>query len=1433
MYTPKQPIPNFMTTTIKKETALTQAQLGIWKGQQLNIHSPQYNAADAIEILSELNLSKFEKAVLQVLKESTAFNIRFEETSKRVQQYKNSTEIDLNKLDLSMEDAPRVAAIAWMKQDLKTVVALNKDALTKQCLIKIANNHYIWYYRIHHIACDGYGFSLFRQHVSDIYNALINDTLQTQNRIKPLGDYSRLLVEDEKYQNSNKIKSDREFWLNHLKGMQNPVSLSKLNAPVQDESISESFIIGSDKFSGLTELARGFNCNWSDIILSLTYSVIYNANAQNEITIGLPVMNRMGSPLLRIPGMVMNIIPLQLNMANCVTFSDVVKKVITLLKETRPHQKYRYEQLRRDLKIVGGDKRLYGPVVNIMPFENRLYFGNSKAIIHNLSAGPVEDISFSFIQEHNKLVFKLEANPARYNRNSLVEIQKHFSKALSKALVQPSYKLISDSKQFSWLTGNELVLPHKSFSNFLMEKMQVSPNKTALVYKGKETSYKQFFNRCCKLASAFVKNGIKPEKPVALALKRGEEAVLSNMALLFMGTPYLFLDPDGPEERNKNIIADLNPQIIIHQKEGVLGFNTKTIQFKELEEESHRLEPFTHFECNDSLPAYFIYTSGTTGKPKGIKISRKAIFEFTLAAVQDYGISQNDRILQFAPMHFDTSVEELFLSFGTASTLCIRDEEMINSVPDFILECKKLRITVLDLPTAYWHELVYYCSNTAVKIPQCIRKVIIGGEAAIEERVNQWHKLANVNIQLLNTYGPSETTVVATFANLIPEEKLSIGKPLSGRQIAVVDKHNTILPLGEEGELIIAGAGLGDEYLNLPKQTKERFIQLYLPWTNKSIRAYKSGDRVKLSKSGSIIFLGRIDNEIKISGQRINPQEIENAIIAIKQVKEAAVITTESSEAQKRLVAYISLNEFIDTELIRDQLSLILPKPMIPTLHIHEGNLPKNQAGKIDRIRLKLGFDNKFDSAIESNQLSSVEQTIAAIWKDILGITIVNSEDDFFMLGGESLQTIQVAVRLSAAFNKDVPNNMLFKYPTLQSLAQQFSQHEVKTNTSTSVLSDCKQLAMALPKNKIQVNIKPKCINAKPVLLTGSTGFIGAHLLKELLSTTDYKVICLIRASDNLAAHHKIKNACEKQNLNIDEYWDRIELLLGDIEKEKLGLSITAFSDLSNKIEKIIHNAAVISIVRNYQSMRAANVVAVQELLKLMVNKPISFHYVSTIAVGKGNLSEEYINWHDGLIDGYQQSKWAAEYLVKTASERGYNVCTYRLARVIGDINLGFVNRSDLVWSIIRSSVRLGYYPTIKISEPWTPVNVVAKAIVKGVSNANSDNKVYNLTPTHTVELSNLFSWVKEFGFAMEEVTMEDWLLNLSQSDNSEDQALLAFFQKQKGGKKVKSSEIDNSNTNADLLKDGLTFPKITKEIFSKYVRYAICNIILMTKSLI
>lgn len=1478
-----------MRVTGHLSAPLTTAQLGIWLGQQLNSTSPMYNAAEFIELRGVLNADYFAQALRDVIAETVTLNLVFEQTSAGPQQRLQTVNWQPIKQNFSDCAAPLEQAQQWMRSDLARTADLTTGPLFSQALIKLGEHHHLWYQRIHHIACDGFGFSLLTQAVAERYNEYQHNNGFVQTKTNPdiqLTAFQRILAEDARYAESTAAKKDQAFWLEHLAN-NSFFSKTVVTAAIADTSIRVSSHVTAAELVQLQTIATQLESSWSDVLIASIAQLLYQHTAAPEITIGLPVMNRMGSASLRVPAMVMNIIPLRIQFKEQKNFSDLVQHISAQLKTCRPHQRYRYEQLKRDLAL-NNQQRLFGPVINIMPFDRPLDFANLQAQVHNLSAGPVEDISFAFVLEKNGgLRLDVDANPNRHTEQQLHNMQQDLLQLLAQLQQNPQLPLLPDINKLSWLEGKTLAPQTNSVLAFIYQHIQQRPHAIALQHDLIELSYLALAEQSAEMALAICDMGIAPQSVIALILPRGDMAVSAALACLLIDCTFVFIDPDAPPARNQLILQDAQPSLIVVERISAAenshllsqASNSALVTPQYLLRHHNNTAPKKHRALLKKLwqqaaqktvtrqnqaSAYLIYTSGSTGTPKGVAIGHQALAEFVASNSDSYCISANDRVLQFAPLYFDACIEEIFVSLSVGARLVIRNSKMLESMPAFIAQCESWNISVLDLPTAFWHELAYACTQLNLALPSALRTIIIGGEAVIADRVAQWRACYGDKISLFNTYGPSETTVIATCTNLCSVEAVlhntstSIGEPLSGRALAVVDAQLNPIPKGEEGELLLLGTGLANGYLHLPEKTAESFINIQFPWFEKPERAYCTGDRVKISASNQVEFIGRLDDQLKISGYRIDPLEIEAALIKLPNVEEAAVVAVAAGDGNKFLVAHLAGNQHYTLQELRSSLKADLPAPMLPTQVMQHEKLPKNSSGKIDRkqlLQLSQAASVKKEANIDVNNNPSTiqdfnagQQLIAAIWQQVLGQETIALNDDFFALGGQSLQTIQVANRLSTQLERNISVALLFQHPTINALSEVLfgqntpfkrTQQEHISKVQERMLADCLEFEINLPPATATNNTPKQSTDTQTILLTGATGFVGAQLLHQLLTGTTHSIICVVRAPSEGAAYQRLHKALVQQGLPTDDLLVRAQVILVDLEQPRLGLTATEFTHLANSISAIIHNAANTSVMRDYQSLRAANALSTGELLKLATVNATPFHLISTIAVAPQNireaensvteksvLEEDFIALHFGLGDGYQQSKWVAEQMAAIAQQKGYAVNVYRLARVTGTAESGYVNPKDLVWSILQAGLPIGVLPALDISEPWTPVDTVAQFIVQHSLSKPGDG-IFNLTPERPITFSQLYQWLGDAGAKIETKALPDWCTEVKQKGRGQDQAIVEFFLQRSTHTENKPSQtislpiIHNHRFKKAAHEYGIRIPAITQTLFNRYFAYA------------
>ena len=596
----------------------------------------------------------------------------------------------------------------------------------------------------------------------------------------------------------------------------------------------------------------------------------------------------------------------------------------------------------------------------------------------------------------------------------------------------------AEQERFPW---NRPVVPPPDEAH-LHELIEASarrhPGKTALRWAGQAMSYRQLDERATAIAGELGRRGITTEDLVGVGLPRGFDQIAAILGVLKAGACYLPVDPAQPVRHLAGILDNANPALVITESgyEHVLGAHaSKAVFLDRIKDEDKFVLPATTRLGSPRAAAYVIYTSGSTGAPKGVVIEHQAAVNFVRSAVRRYGLAPGDCMVQFASPAFDAAIEEIFCCLAVGGTLVLRAEE----VPDpalLLAMCQEQQVTVLDLPTAYWHELTRAVAAGSMSLPAALRTVIIGGERPDPGIFMSWREAVGTYPELVNTYGPTEATVVAAVCSLadIPfrdsePHEFPLGRPLDNVTLHVLNERMHPIGPGEVGELYIGGAGLARGYLNDPELTETRFRSL--PVTGE--RVYRTGDLARWGEDGSLEFAGRIDDQVKIRGFRIEPGAIATVFAMHPAVRESFIMPQEDGTGQLRLLAYLTPEDGaqITVEQMHQHAAEHLPIYMHPGAYVVLDQLPRGASHKIDRKRLP-----KPEVAEPSAQPhTELEETMGRIWSEILG-TQPGPDDHFLAVGGHSLSAMRLIAKVRETLGITLPASAIFKHGTIAGLCR-------------------------------------------------------------------------------------------------------------------------------------------------------------------------------------------------------------------------------------------------------------------------------------------------------------------------------------------------------------------------------------------------------------
>ncbi len=1038
---------------------LSAAQMEIWLAQQINPDSPVYNIGQFTQIHGAVDRDLFEIALRQVVAEAQSPRLQFVESSDGLRQCVGSPKWSLPFIDFSAEGEPQAAAEAWMRADYERPVDLLRGPLFDYALLKVASDRFLWYRRCHHIVVDGVGFALIAQRMAQVYSALIEGVAANKC---PFGPISLLLENDARYRASAQCTKDRAYWLQYCANWPEPVTLANRYAPALHHRIHHTAYLSSESVRAYAADASRL----AQLITAAMAAYLHRLTGAQDIGLGFPVTGRFGEDR-RIPGVASNVLPIRLAVQSDMSLSSLIEQAAQEIQRGFRHQRYRSEALRRELGLEP-NQPLFGPTINLMPFDYDLSFGGHASSNHNLVNGPIEDLMIAVYTQSDGSPPRIdfEANPTLYTIDELITHQRRFLKFLDALVIEPAQPIsridLLDAKErrqllVEWNATERDYPAHQCIHQLFEEQAERKPEATALVYENQVLSYAGLNARANHLAHQLMELSVQPGDYIATVLERSVELVAAQLAILKVGAAYVPIDPKAPAQRQAWIVADCAARLLIADAHTEVS-STLLVPLLRLTS-SHTNETDAPIANPDLLhssldTAYVMYTSGSTGTPKGVLVPHRAVARLVInSGYADIGV--NDRVAFAANPAFDASTFEVWAPLLNGGTLVVIDHDTVLTPNAFVQTLQKERISIMWLTVGLFNQLAVALEPV---FPQ-LKTLIVGGDALDASVIAQ--VLRNTPPQrLINGYGPTESTTFATTYRIVspPEEGASIpiGRPIANTRLYLLDKQGQPVPLGAVGELYLGGAGVALGYLNRPELTAERFLPD--PFSHhENARMYKTGDLARYLPDGNLEFLGRNDQQIKIRGFRIEPGEIEARLVEHPQVHEAAVLVL-GKDRDKRLVAYVVAKP--DEQLastLRSHLMARLPEYMMPVAFVRLDALPLTPNGKLDRRALPAPDDEALVRQTYEAPQGEIETALARIWAELFKIEQISRHDSFFALGGHSLLAVQMIERLRR-LGLTVSVRTLFETPTLSVLAQSLGHHHEVTVPSNLITPNTTRL---------------------------------------------------------------------------------------------------------------------------------------------------------------------------------------------------------------------------------------------------------------------------------------------------------------------------------------------------------------------------------------
>ena len=987
------------------------AQQRLWFIDQLEPNTGMYNIPAAFKITGNLNIARLEKSLNTIVERHEIIRTILKTVDgKPVPVVLDNVSVDLPVIKLN--DEAEIQNL--INEEATRPFDISTDLMLRATLLEVNSNEFVLILVMHHIASDGWSFGILFDEFVALYQGNTLPELAIQ--------YSDFAVWQRQYLSDQVLETQLSYWKQQLEGMPTTLELPidrQRPATQTTNGKTRRFVLPVSLANKLKTLSQQQGLTLFMTLLGAFKILLHRYTNQDDIVVGSPIAGRNQSELEDLIGFFVNTLVLRSKINRDSNFIEFLGHVREVALGAYAHQDVPFDKLVSELKFERDVSR--HPLFQVM-FD--LQNANQQDLqLPDLSIKPLLadndtakfDLLLDIVEEANsELTASFEYNTDLFDESTIERMMVHFQTLLESIVANPKQS-ISELEILDKAEKDQLLVEwnntaadyplDKCVHQLFEEQVEKTPDAIAVKFEDQQLTYSELNARANQVAHHL---DVKPDTLVGLSVERSLEMIVGMLGILKAGAAYVPLDPNYPEERLNFILEDSGIEIIL-DKEALEQIDEQNIE-----------NPSTDVKPNNL--AYVIYTSGSTGKPKGVLIEHKSLVNHTQSARNEFELNEDDRVLQFASMSFDAAAEEIYPCLITGATLVLRTNEMLDSISIFLQKCKSWGLTLIDLPTAYWHEVTSQLNNENRKFPSSVRLVIIGGEQALKEQLVKWQKYVNPTVKLFNTYGPTEATIVATrYLATNTSDELLIGRPIDNLQNYILDKNQQIVPIGVPGELHIGGVGLARGYLNRPELTAEKFISIF------NQRLYKTGDLVRYLPDGNIEFLGRIDNQVKIRGFRIELGEIESVIM--KHVSEAAVIVREDQLGNKRLVAYTVGS----TDDLRDAVKEELPHYMVPSAFVSLEKMPLTPNGKIDRRALPMPTaEIKTDFVAPRDQL---EQQLADIWQQVLGVDSISVHENFFDLGGHSLLAITLLGKIEQAFDKAISVIKLFQAPTIAQFA--------------------------------------------------------------------------------------------------------------------------------------------------------------------------------------------------------------------------------------------------------------------------------------------------------------------------------------------------------------------------------------------------------------
>ena len=1060
--------PPLLAVSRERELPLSFAQQRLWFLYQMEPDNSFYNIPIAVRLKGPLDVPVLEQTFNEMLRRHESLRTGFASANGQpVQVIAPELQLRLRAEDLTHLSLAEQESEVQRASAAQAAAPFNlQDApLLRISLLRLAPEEHVVLITMHHIISDGWSMDVLVREVGALYQAYL------RGESSPLAEldiqYADYAAWQREWLSGEALEQQLAYWTKQLAGAPTVLELptDKVRPAMQSyRGATQALSYSRELTTKLQALSRREAVTLYMTMLAAFEALLYRYSGQTQMLVGMPIAHRTRVEVEKLIGFFVNTLVVRGEVRADQKFLELLKEVREVVLGAYTNQDVPFEKVVEALNPERDLSR--SPLFQVvLSWQNA---PNSRLELENIELSAVEveyravryDIELVLWEANGQIVGNIEYNTDLYEAETIRRMGQHLQMLLESIVADPERRISdltileeSESEQLlvKW-NETQTSYPQELCIHQLFEaQVERTPDALAVVcVGGRRLTYSELNGRANQLAHHLKSLGVGPDTIVGLCMEPSLEMLAAMLGILKAGGAYLPIDPSLPQERVSYFLEDAQAQLLLTTGELAENFSQQRVSLLRLDSKIETIDNQSRENPVGGLTpdnlAYVIYTSGSTGKPKGVLLPHRGLVNHSAYFVNRYGLQPQDRVLQFASLSFDVAAEEIFPTLLSGAAVVLWPDRRSSSFDALLELIEDESLSVLNLPAAYWHEWVSELDRTREQVPESLRLLIVGSDRVLPERLAQWRQLVWHDVQWLNAYGLTETTITTTLYD--PPSRsddfhglaLPIGQPIANTQIYLLDANLNPVPLGIPGELYIGGDGLARGYLNQSERTAERFIPD--PFASLAgARLYRTGDLARYLPDGNIEILGRADQQVKIRGFRIELGEIESVLARCPGVQECVVIAREDEPGEKQLAGYIVAGPeaTLDIGALRSYLREHLPEYMVPSRLQQLEQMPLTANGKIDRRALPASDDAARQDMNCSGSLTSwtpTQEMLAGIWCEVLGLKQVNLSDNFFDLGGHSLLATQASSRVQEAFAVEFQLQHFFETPVLRDMAE-------------------------------------------------------------------------------------------------------------------------------------------------------------------------------------------------------------------------------------------------------------------------------------------------------------------------------------------------------------------------------------------------------------